>query len=157
MEVYFKIWLRQKYIEVASSCTRFSFLAVTYLLYGLSDLAFLTSLSPLYQLRSVPPVTRTRSISAANTANLLNRNAWRPNCFSFEALRPSPRSQMGPCPPLSLLHFLLFATRAILRSIPFSTTSKMREYDAPVSSICPSVLFKFVWRVILYPSKCVLQ
>lgn len=100
--------------------------------YDLSDFAFLTPLSPLYQLRSIPPVTRICSISAANTANLLNRNAWRPNCFSFEALRPSPRSQMGPCPPLPSHHFLLFATRTILCSIPFSTTRKMRNYDALV-------------------------
>lgn len=109
---------------------RISFLFVTYT--DLSDFAFLTPLSPLYQLRSIPPVTRIRSISAANTANLLNRNAWRPNCFSFEALRPSPRSQMGPCPPLPSHHFLLFATRAILCPIPFSTTRKMRKYDALV-------------------------
>lgn len=108
------------------------FLSVTYSLDGLSDRAFLTPLSPLYQLRSIPPVTRTRSISAADTANLLNRNAWRPNCFSFETLRPSPRSQMGPCLSLSPLRLLLFATRAIQRSIPFSTTCKTREYDAPV-------------------------
>lgn len=95
------------------------------------------------------PVTRTRSISAANTANLLNRNAWRPNCFSFEALRPSPRSQMGPCPPPFPLHFLLFATRVILRSIPFSTTRKMRECDAPVFFYLSFFSFRIVWRAIL--------
>lgn len=58
--------------------------------------AFLTLPSPLYQLCSIPPVTWTRSISAANAANLLNRNAWRPNCFSFEALRPISAKSNGP-------------------------------------------------------------
>lgn len=122
--------------------------------YGLCDLAFLTSLSPLYQLRSIPPVTRTRSISAANTANLLNRNAWRPNCFSFEALRPSPRSQMGPCPLPSSHHFLLFATRTIPRArFHLARPARVR---CPRTSSCPSFLLRFVWRTIFCISKCTL-
>jgi len=127
----------------------FAFLSVIYLLYEAP--VFLSLLSPFHQLCSIPPITWTRSISAANAANLLNRNAWRPNCFSFEALRPSPRSQMGLCPlPLYPFHSLLFSARAIPRAIPFSATRKTREYDAPVFFYLFLSSFAFVRNTIVF-------
>lgn len=77
--------------------------------------------SILCSVNSVPSWVQAwiRSISATTPANLQNRNAWRPNCFSFET-----SELIGELLRVSRLSIFPFAAREAARVVPFHATGE---------------------------------